>query len=495
MAGKLEEGGSGQAFSGLRLGPQERAHEYLGCIRRAHGRCDHLVLADQEAQHAIMGAPRIERARAQRARRCRRTGGAARAHRLVGVPRGDHVAVRAVHLGVLHPHGPWPWRHAWNLGLASGQQTPDPVVQYGDAGLEQRRHAGGPACGETESTRTRARLSVGGRSVRHLVPRGPAGRMASAPRCRVRDDERARKRLLLCPDRRAWPALARRARRVAEDRGAHAHAGGGADRGAPQHRALHGVLALSAPGVAGDVRLVVVYLTQRISRMAEDASIAGQPAAVQGLGGVAADWSGDKQAFPVPWGKVMMWIFLLSDTFIFSCFLTSYMNVRMSTTATWPDPSKVFELEIFGHDIPLLLIAIMTMVLITSSGTMALAVNYGYRRDRARTTALMLATAALGASFVSMQAFEWHKLIVEEGVRPWSNPMGAPQFGSAFFMITGFHGLHVSAGVVYLSVVARRVWTGFYDRKGTYETVEVTGLYWHFVDLVWVFIFAFFYLW
>jgi len=128
--------------------------------------------------------------------------------------------------------------------------------------------------------------------------------------------------------------------------------------------------------------------------MAEDASIAGQPAAVQGLGGVAADWSGDKQAFPVPWGKVMMWIFLLSDTFIFSCFLTSYMNVRMSTTATWPDPSKVFELEIFGHPVPLLLIAIMTMVLITSSGTMALAVNYGYRRDRARTTALMLATAA-----------------------------------------------------------------------------------------------------
>ena len=229
--------------------------------------------------------------------------------------------------------------------------------------------------------------------------------------------------------------------------------------------------------------------------MAQDASIAGQPARVEGLGGVVADWSGDKQAFPVPWGKAMMWIFLLSDTFIFTCFLTSYMNVRISTTATWPDPSKVFALDIAGHDIPLLLIAIMTMVLITSSGTMAMAVNYGYRRDRAKTTALMLATAALGASFVSMQAFEWHKLIVHEGVRPWGNPMGAPQFGSAFFMITGFHGLHVSAGVVYLSVVARRVWTGFYDRKGTYETVEVTGLYWHFVDLVWVFIFAFFYLW
>jgi cytochrome c oxidase subunit 3 len=93
-----------------------------------------------------------------------------------------------------------------------------------------------------------------------------------------------------------------------------------------------------------------------------------------------------------------------------------------------------------------------------------------------------------------MQAFEWTKLI-REGVRPWGNPLGAPQFGSTFFMITGFHGLHVSAGVVYLTVVALRVWRGFYDRKGSYETVEITGLYWHFVDLVWVFIFAFFYLW
>jgi cytochrome c oxidase subunit 3 len=231
--------------------------------------------------------------------------------------------------------------------------------------------------------------------------------------------------------------------------------------------------------------------------MSEHAVMTDAPAAstVDGLRGVTADWSADKQAFPVPWGKAMMWIFLLSDTFIFTCFLTSYMNVRISTTETWPNPSEVFALTVGGHHIPLLLIAIMTMILITSSGTMAMAVNFGYRRDRKRTAALMFATAALGVSFVSMQAFEWTKLIVEEGVRPWSNPMGAPQFGSSFFMITGFHGLHVSAGVIYLSVVALRVLNGFYDRKGTYETVEITGLYWHFVDLVWVFIFAFFYLW
>lgn len=228
--------------------------------------------------------------------------------------------------------------------------------------------------------------------------------------------------------------------------------------------------------------------------MNHELTSAALPAVPEGLQGVTADWSADKQAFPVPWGKAMMWIFLLSDTFIFSCFLTSYMNVRMSTTEQWPNPSEVFSLTVGGTPVPLFLIAIMTMILITSSGTMAMAVNFGYRRDRAKTAALMFATAALGLSFVGMQAFEWSKLIAE-GVRPWGNPMGAAQFGSSFFMITGFHGLHVSCGVIYLAVVAKRVLNGFYDRKGTYETVEVAGLYWHFVDLVWVFIFAFFYLW
>ncbi len=224
----------------------------------------------------------------------------------------------------------------------------------------------------------------------------------------------------------------------------------------------------------------------------------------EGLPGVVADWSSDQRAFKnVPWGKAMMWIFLLSDTFIFSCFLLSYMTVRMSTTVPWPNPSEVFALTVFGESIPLILIAIMTFILITSSGTMVLAVNYGYRQDRFKTAALLLITAAFGASFVGMQAFEWTKLI-SEGVRPWGNPMGAPQFGSTFFMITGFHGFHVSVGVLFLVLIARKVWRGDYDtgkrgfftsRKGNYEIVETMGLYWHFVDLVWVFIFAFFYLW
>jgi cytochrome c oxidase subunit 3 len=213
-----------------------------------------------------------------------------------------------------------------------------------------------------------------------------------------------------------------------------------------------------------------------------------------GLRGLVADWSSDRQAFHVAWGKAMMWIFLLSDTFIFGSFLTGYMTVRMSTTVPWPNPSEVFALHVGDTTVPLLLIAIMTFVLISSSGTMAMAVNCAYRRDRVNAARLMFVTAAFGALFVGMQAFEWSKLIAE-GVRPWGNPMGAAQFGSAFFMITGFHGLHVTAGVIYLVVVALRLQRGRYERRGNYQIVEIAGLYWHFVDLVWVFIFALFYLW
>ena len=212
-----------------------------------------------------------------------------------------------------------------------------------------------------------------------------------------------------------------------------------------------------------------------------------------GVRGLVADWSSDRHAFHVSWGKAMMWIFLLSDTFIFGSFLTGYMTVRRSTTVDWPNPSEVFSLQVGGVSVPLLLIAIMTFVLISSSGTMAMAVNCAYRRDRINAAALMFVTAGFGEMFVGMQAFEWSKLILE-GVRPWGNPMGAPQFGSTFFMITGFHGLHVTAGVIYLIVVATRVLQGKYEKKG-YQIVEIAGLYWHFVDLVWVFIFAFFYLW
>ena len=214
----------------------------------------------------------------------------------------------------------------------------------------------------------------------------------------------------------------------------------------------------------------------------------------KGWQSAVADWSNDRTVFDMPWPKFMMWVFLLSDTFIFGIFLTAYMSVRMSTVDVWPNSSEVFALTIAGEHVPLVLIAIMTFILITSSGTMAMAVNFAYQGDKGKASYLIFITALFGISFVGMQAFEWSKLIFEEGVRPWSNPLGAAQFGATFFMIPGFHGLHVSIGVIYLLVTAKRVRAGDYENKG-YQAVEISGLYWHFVDLVWVFIFAFFYLW
>ena len=224
-----------------------------------------------------------------------------------------------------------------------------------------------------------------------------------------------------------------------------------------------------------------------------------------GFKGMSSDMGSDQTTFKgVNWGKAMMWIFLLSDTFVFSCFLVAYMKVRASVTEPWPYPSEVFGLEVGGVPVPLLLIAIMTFVLITSSGTMALAVKFGYEKNRKMCGLFVLLTAIGGLTFVGMQAFEWAKLIFHDGVRPWGNPFGAEQFGAFFFMITGFHGTHVSIGVIFLFIFARKVFRGDFDTgrrgyfttmKSNYVAIEILGLYWHFVDLVWVFIFAFFYLW
>ena len=224
----------------------------------------------------------------------------------------------------------------------------------------------------------------------------------------------------------------------------------------------------------------------------------------QSLRSLLADISSDQRVFKnVPWAKVMMWVFLLGDVFVFGSFLVAYMNVRLATPAPWPHPTEVFALTVGGKEIPLLLVAVMTFVLTTSCGTMSLAVGYGYQRDRQRALLWLLITALLGASFVGMQAFEWTKLI-HEGVRPWGNPLGAPQFGASFFMITGFHGTHVTIGVIFIVITAIKVARGDLEnmrpgfmtgRKGGYEIVEILSLYWHFVDLVWVFIFAVFYLW
>jgi len=219
---------------------------------------------------------------------------------------------------------------------------------------------------------------------------------------------------------------------------------------------------------------------------------------------VAEDWSADRRVFRgVTWGKSMMWIFILGDAFIFACFLLGYLAVRATTTEPWPNTAEVFTLHVGGKPIPLLLIIVMTFILDSSSGTMALAINAAHRRERRKCAALLFATVLLGLTFVALQAMEWRNLIAE-GLRPAHNPWGAQQFGASFFLVTGFHGLHVSFGLLFMANIARKVLRGDFDagrrgfftgRRGRYESVEIMGLYWHFVDLVWVFIFALFYLW
>jgi cytochrome c oxidase subunit 3 len=212
-----------------------------------------------------------------------------------------------------------------------------------------------------------------------------------------------------------------------------------------------------------------------------------------GLRMLIADWASDREAFRVRWSKAMMWIFIVGDAFVFGSFLSGYAATRLAATAPWPNTGEVFALHIAGTEIPLLLVALMTLLLLSSGGTMALAVIYGLRHDGKRSALFTALTALLGAIFVSLQAVEWTSLI-HEGARPWTNPWGAPQFGASFFLLTGFHGLHVSMGVLLLAIVAVRSARGVYERKGSYLAVELVGLYWGFVDLVWVFLFPFFYL-
>jgi len=138
------------------------------------------------------------------------------------------------------------------------------------------------------------------------------------------------------------------------------------------------------------------------------------------------------------------------------------------------------------------LTAAMTFLLICSSVTMVKALEWLGKGDRAKAQMFLFFTALGGAIFVSCQAYEWTHLI-HRGLHINGNPWGAALFGTSFFIVTGFHGLHVTAGVIYLLAniwaVSRRP-----DPAASYNMVEITGLYWHFVDLVWIMVFTFMYL-
>ena len=213
-------------------------------------------------------------------------------------------------------------------------------------------------------------------------------------------------------------------------------------------------------------------------------------------------WDGGRSPFSIEYGKVMMWFFLLSDAFTFSAFLIYYGAERFSTVS-WPNPDKVFESVpgIASEGYPLVFVGIMTFILIMSSVTMVLAVEAGHRKAKKEVVTWMIWTIIGGLAFLSCQAGEWTHLH-EEGYWWGSIPafyhgvdtIGAQQFANLFFTITGFHGFHVFTGVIINIIILCMTLSNVFEKRGTYLMVEKVGLYWHFVDLVWVFVFTFFYL-
>jgi len=185
---------------------------------------------------------------------------------------------------------------------------------------------------------------------------------------------------------------------------------------------------------------------------------------------------------PESWGKLGMWIFLAGDAVGFGTLLAAYGAMR-ATSGDWPNPYSVLGIN---------LTAAMTFLLICSSVTMVKALEWLGNGDRARAKVYLFFTALGGAIFVSLQAYEWSHLI-HRGLHINGNPWGAALFGTSFFIVTGFHGLHVTGGVIYLVAMIRYV-TNRPQPAASYNAVEITGLYWHFVDLVWIMVFTFMYL-
>ncbi|MAU36678.1 MAG: cytochrome oxidase subunit III [Flavobacteriales bacterium] len=306
-------------------------------------------------------------------------------------------------------------------------------------------------------------------------------------------------------------------------------------------------------------------------------------------------WQGDDKPYAASYGKLMMWFFLITDTLTFSAFLAAYGFSRFKYPEVWPVPEDVFTHFPFLHgEHPLLFVALMTFILIMSSVTMVLAVNYGHKMQKNKVILWLSLTIVGGCLFLGSQAWEWGhfihgdkggiatktefvvhiaegeklssvyklmdidkysndhilkysglkdltpemkagfdaqnlEILIEQlklkpefnirkankkfltnlesidylnknatkvivGADLYENEYGHRLFADYFYFITGFHGFHVFSGVIILIVILINVIKGTYEKRGHYEMVEKVGLYWHFVDLVWVFVFTFFYL-
>ena len=200
----------------------------------------------------------------------------------------------------------------------------------------------------------------------------------------------------------------------------------------------------------------------------------------------ATDWGGGALPYHVGHRKLGMWLFIVSDAMTFSALLIGYSYVRASSDQ-WPTPFPFSPSIIFS--------TVMTLCLLASSFTMVMAVGASARQDKRAARRWIGLTMLGGLAFLILHLIEW-KHLIDEGLRPFSLahdwaerwPQAPPLFGASFFAITGLHMFHVLTGVLYLGVIALRI------RRVRHEDVEISGLYWHFVDLVWMFVFPLIYL-
>jgi cytochrome c oxidase subunit III len=190
-------------------------------------------------------------------------------------------------------------------------------------------------------------------------------------------------------------------------------------------------------------------------------------------------WQGGESPYAIPSKKLGMWLFIVSDSITFGAVLFCYAYLRLASP-DWPTPFRLASIENA---------TIMTFVLLSSSVTMVAAVEAAKAGRIAAGVRWLSATMLGGVLFDILHIREWLGLI-HEGLRLGQNPWGSSLFGAAFFTLTGLHMTHVTIGVIYLCIVA----IGFRRGKFTADDVEISGLYWHFVDLVWMFIFPLVYL-
>jgi cytochrome c oxidase subunit 3 len=220
-------------------------------------------------------------------------------------------------------------------------------------------------------------------------------------------------------------------------------------------------------------------------------------------------WDGGGSPFHLTYGKTMMWLFLVSDALTFGGLLIALGFARFKAIpGTWPIGEEVFQaLPFLGNGFPLVYVALMTFILIISSVTMVMAVEAGHRNNKGQVIKWLFLTVIGGLFFLGSQAWEWYHFIhgteagrelssgyIVHGANMLVNEYGPQQYADYFFFITGFHGFHVFTGIVINFIVLIMVSKGMMEKRKHYEMVEKAGLYWHFVDLVWVFVFTFFYL-